>query len=116
MSNISYSKLTIQFQKQIGIQFKNPLLLEEALRHSSFKSSTSPQFNNERLEFTQADYDQAIIDRKNSILDEYNNGYIRARQEQYLPIPEQLDLLYWDVYKLRPKIRNGAYTRYRYGR
>ena len=54
------------------------------------------QVNNERLEFNQADYDQAIIDRKNSILDEYNNGYIRARQEQYLPIPEQLDLLYWD--------------------
>jgi len=54
------------------------------------------QVNNERLEFSQADYDQAIIDRKNSILDEYNNGYIRARQEQYLPIPEQLDLLYWD--------------------
>ena len=54
------------------------------------------QVNNERLEFNQADYDQAIIDRKNSLLDEYNNGYIRARQEQYLAIPEQLDLLYWD--------------------
>ena len=54
------------------------------------------QVNNERLEFSQADYDQAIIDRKNSILDEYNNGYIRARQEQYLAIPEQLDLIYWD--------------------
>lgn len=54
------------------------------------------QVNKERLEFSQADYDQAIIDRKNSILDEYNNGYIRARQEQYLAIPEQLDLIYWD--------------------
>ena len=54
------------------------------------------QVNNERLEFTQADYDQAIIDSKNFILDEYNNGYKTARQEQYLPIPEQLDLLYWD--------------------
>ena len=54
------------------------------------------QVNNERLELSQADYDQAIIDRKNSILDEYNNGYIRARQEQYLAIPEQLDLIYWD--------------------
>ena len=54
------------------------------------------QVNNERLEFSQADYDQAIIDRKNSILNEYNNGYIRARQEQYLAIPEQLDLIYWD--------------------
>jgi hypothetical protein len=54
------------------------------------------QVNNERLEFDDADYDQAIIDRQNIILDEYNNGYKRARQEQYLPIPEQLDLLYWD--------------------
>ena len=54
------------------------------------------QVNNERLEFSQADYDQSIIDRKNFILDEYNNGYIRARQEQYLAIPEQLDLIYWD--------------------
>ena len=54
------------------------------------------QINNEVMEFTEADYDQAIEDRKNSILDEYNNGYKRARQEAYLPIAEQLDMQYWD--------------------
>ena len=54
------------------------------------------QVNNERMEFSQADYDQAVIDRKNSLLDEYNFGYIRARQEAYLPIAEQLDMQYWD--------------------
>ena len=54
------------------------------------------QINNERLEFDDADYTQAIEDRKNSILDEYNGGYKRARQEAYLPIAEQLDMQYWD--------------------
>ena len=54
------------------------------------------QVNKERLEFDQSDYDQAIEDRKNSILDEYNNGYKRARQEAYPSIPEQLDMQYWD--------------------
>ena len=54
------------------------------------------QVNNERLEFDDADYTQAIEDRKNSILDEYNNGCKRARQEAYLPIAEQLDMQYWD--------------------
>ena len=53
------------------------------------------QVNKERLEFDQSDYDQAIEDRKNSILDEYNNGYKRARQEAYPSIPEQLDKQYW---------------------
>ena len=54
------------------------------------------QVNNERNEFTDAEYEQAIEDRKNSILDEYNNGYKRARQEAYPSLPEQLDMQYWD--------------------
>lgn len=54
------------------------------------------QVNNEVSEYTEADYDQAIEDRKNYILDEYNNGYKRARQEAYPPIAEQLDMQYWD--------------------
>ena len=54
------------------------------------------QVNNEVMEYTDADYDQAIEDRKNSILDEYHNGYKRARQEAYPPIQEQLDMQYWD--------------------
>ncbi len=54
------------------------------------------QINDEKREFTDAEYDQAIEDRKNSILDDYQNGYIRARQMAYLPIAEQLDMQYWD--------------------
>lgn len=54
------------------------------------------QVNNEKLEFTDDDYAQAKIDLGNSKWDEQQNGYKRARQEAYLPIPDQLDLLYWD--------------------
>ena len=70
--------------------------LEQATQEIEDAKPLYKQINKERLEFSQADYDQSIIDRKNFILDEYNNGYIRARQEQYLAIPEQLDLIYWD--------------------
>mgnify|MGYP005992665765 CR=1 FL=1 len=54
------------------------------------------QVNNERLEFTNSDYEQAIEDRKNSLLDDYNFGYIQARQEAYGSIADQLDMQYWD--------------------
>tara|TARA_A100001201_G_scaffold85856_1_gene75791 strand:+ start:450 stop:752 length:303 start_codon:yes stop_codon:yes gene_type:complete len=54
------------------------------------------QVNNERMEFSEADYDQAITDLANSKYDEQENGYKRARQEAYPSIPDQLDMLYWD--------------------
>ena len=54
------------------------------------------QVNNERLEFNESDYDQAITDLANSKYDEQENGYKRARQEAYASIPDQLDMLYWD--------------------
>jgi len=54
------------------------------------------QVNKERLEFTNSDYEQAIEDRKNSLLDDYNFGYIQARQEAYGSIADQLDMQYWD--------------------
>ena len=41
------------------------------------------QVNNERLEFTEADYDQAIVDLANSKFDQQENGYKTARQEAY---------------------------------
>ena len=41
------------------------------------------QVNNERLEFTDADYDQAVIDKANSDFDLQENGYKQARQEAY---------------------------------
>tara|TARA_R100001163_G_C5013960_1_gene158941 strand:+ start:51 stop:371 length:321 start_codon:yes stop_codon:yes gene_type:complete len=55
------------------------------------------QVNNERREFTDAEYDQAIEDLAQSKLDEQDNGYARARQEAYPALAEQLDLLYHDM-------------------
>jgi len=54
------------------------------------------QVNNERLEFSQADYDQAIIDRANYMWNDQQFGYIQARQEGYGSIADQLDMMYWD--------------------
>jgi hypothetical protein len=47
-------------------------------------------------EFTEAEYEQAIIDLANFKFDEQQNGYKRAREQAYLPIAEQLDMQYWD--------------------
>jgi hypothetical protein len=55
------------------------------------------QVNNERREFTKAEYDQAIEDRAQYKLDEQDNGYIRARQDAYAAIGDQLDMLYHDM-------------------
>ena len=54
------------------------------------------QVNNERMEFSDADYDQAKIDLGNSKWEEQQYGYIQARQEAYGSIPDQLDMMYWD--------------------
>ena len=54
------------------------------------------QVNNERLEFTNDDYDQAITDLANSKWQEQEFGYIQARQEAYGSIADQLDMQYWD--------------------
>jgi hypothetical protein len=55
------------------------------------------QVNNERREFTDAEYDQAIEDRAQYKLDEQDNGYVRARLEAYASIGDQLDMLYHDM-------------------
>jgi hypothetical protein len=55
------------------------------------------QVNNERLEFTDDDYDQAITDLANSKYDQQENGYKEARQQSYGSIAEQLDMQYWDL-------------------
>ena len=54
------------------------------------------QVNNERLEFSSADYDQAIIDLANSKWNDQQFGYIQARQEAYGSVQDQLDMQYWD--------------------
>jgi phosphoribosylformylglycinamidine (FGAM) synthase-like enzyme len=55
------------------------------------------QVNNERREFTDAEYDQAIEDLAQSKLDEQDNGYARDRQQVYPALAEQLDMLYHDM-------------------
>ena len=54
------------------------------------------QVNNERLEFSDADYDQAVTDLANSKWNDQQFGYIQARQEAYGSIADQLDMMYWD--------------------
>jgi len=54
------------------------------------------QVNNERLEFTSADYDQAITDLANSKWDTQEFGYIQARVEAYGSTGSQLDMQFWD--------------------
>jgi hypothetical protein len=54
------------------------------------------QVNNERREFTAAEYDQAIIDLANSKWDTQQFGYVQARQQAYGSVQDQLDMQYWD--------------------
>ena len=54
------------------------------------------QVNNERLEFTDDDYAQAVTDLANSKWQEQEFGYIQARQEAYGSVADQLDMQYWD--------------------
>ena len=55
------------------------------------------QVNNERMEFSDADYDQAITDLANSKFEEQEYGYISARQAEYPSIGDQLDMLFHDM-------------------
>ena len=55
------------------------------------------QVNNERLEFTDDDYAQAVTDLANSKWDTQQFGYVQARQEAYGSIGDQLDMQYKDL-------------------
>ena len=55
------------------------------------------QVNNERLEFTDADYAQSVTDLANSKWDTQQFGYIQARQEAYGSIGDQRDMQYKDL-------------------
>jgi hypothetical protein len=48
-------------------------------------------------EFTDEDYAQAKTDLGNSKWDKQQFGYIKARQEAYPSIGDQLDMQYWDA-------------------
>ena len=55
------------------------------------------QVNNERMEFSDADYAQAKTDLGNSKWEEQQFGYVQDRQEDYNSIADQLDMQYWDA-------------------
>ena len=55
------------------------------------------QVNNERMEFSDADYAQAKVDLGNSKWEAQQFGYIQARQEAYGFIGDQLDMQYKDA-------------------
>ena len=54
------------------------------------------QVNNERREFTDAEYAQAKVDLGNSKWNDQQFGYIQARQGAYGSVQDQLDMQYWD--------------------
>jgi hypothetical protein len=54
------------------------------------------QVNNERLEYSDDDYAQAITDLANNKWNDQQFGYIQARQDAYGSIADQLDMQYWD--------------------
>mgnify|MGYP003136751852 CR=1 FL=1 len=55
------------------------------------------QVNNVRSEIDDAEFEQMVVDCANGKLDAQDNGYIRARQEAYAAIGDQLDMLYHDM-------------------
>ncbi len=55
------------------------------------------QVNNQRLQFTDSDYAQAITDLANSKWDTQQFGYVQARQEAYGSFGEQLDMQFKDL-------------------
>lgn len=54
------------------------------------------QVNNQRLEITDEEFEQMILDKANYEFDQQENGYKTARQEAYGSITDQLDMQYWD--------------------
>lgn len=70
--------------------------LAEATQEIENAKPMHKSVNGVTIEYNENDYEIAINDLKNHKLDQYHNGYKFARQLAYKPIPEQLDLLYWD--------------------
>ena len=69
----------------------------DALKTANGGDGMFAQVNNERREFTEAEYDQAVVDKANSDFDLQENGYKQARQEAYGSIGDQLDMQYKDL-------------------
>ena len=72
-------------------------LTTEATAEIEAAKPLKKQVGNEVMEFTEDDYDQAITDLANVKWEEQQFGYIKAREEAYGSIAEQLDMQYWDA-------------------
>ena len=68
----------------------------DALKTANGGDGMWAQVNNDRREFSEDEYDQAVVDKANFDYEQQEYGYITARQQAYKPIPEQLDMIYWD--------------------
>ncbi len=51
----------------------------------------------DKVEFTDADYEWLINSRASSLFWEQENGWKIARQEAYGSLEEQMDMQYWDA-------------------
>ena len=69
----------------------------DALKTANGGDGMWAQRNNERIEYSEAEYDQAVKDRAAWKLDEQDNGYKHARVLAYPTLGDQLDLLYHDM-------------------
>jgi len=69
----------------------------DALKTANGGDGMFAQVNNERREFTDSEYDQAVTDRAAWKLDQQDNNYSRARVDDYPSIGDQLDMLYHDM-------------------
>ena len=72
-------------------------LTTEATAEIEAAKPLKKQVNNEVMEFTEADYDQAIIDLANTKWETQQFSYIQAREEAYGSIGDQLDMQYKDA-------------------
>jgi len=72
-------------------------LTTEATAEIEAAKPLNKQVNNEVMEFTEADYNQAIIDLANTKWNEQQFSYIQAREEAYGSIGDQLDMQYKDA-------------------
>jgi len=69
----------------------------DAIKTANGGDGMFAQVNKVRREFTEAEYDQAVIDKANIDFDQQENGYKTARQEAYGSIADQLDMQYHDL-------------------
>lgn len=78
-------------------QFKTESQAEvDAIKTANGGDGLFAQVNDERREFTDAEYDNMVDGMALSKLDKQDNGYKNDRRDAYASIQDQLDMQYWD--------------------